>query len=319
LIFNANLSLFYSKGFVMRLILVSLVLFSCHTVWAEESFEPVNDLLITDTSNTPVDAIESRLNAESINEELKFSLIPHKPTYLLPFNYNQKIKDYTLYESRDDLKDLQQTEIKYQISFKIPLFHHLGDLPLSGYFAYTQSSFWQAYNTEASSPFRETNYEPELFLRWTPDKNIAHGWYLKAVSGGFAHQSNGRSEPISRSWNRLNANVIVGKENVAIVFNPWYRFEESALEDDNADLLDYYGHGEVAFIYKNADRVFSLISRNNIESGFSKGSIRASLSFPLFENVRGYVQAFSGYGNSLIEYNVYTNTIGIGFSINDFL
>jgi len=304
----------------MRFILWSLLLIS-YASFAEENTALIVDETPSDTqenTQTTVSAIDKRLKAESKHEELKFSLIPHRPTYLLPFNYNQKIQNYSLYESRDDLKNLQRTEIKYQISFKIPLFHHIGDLPVSGYFAYTQASLWQAYNTDESAPFRETNYEPEMFLRWQVNEALPSNWSLKGIRVGFAHQSNGRSDPISRSWNRLNADFVFGKENVAIGLTPWYRIEEGS-KDNNPDLLDYYGHGEMTFVYKNADRVFSLISRNNLESGFSKGSVRASLSFPLFENVRGYVQVFSGYGNSLIEYNVYTNTVGIGFSINDFL
>jgi len=266
-----------------------------------------------------VSAIDQRLDDETKVEESKFSLVPHKPTYFLPFNFNDKLTDYSLYEDSESLNNIQQTEIKYQISFKVPLIHHIGDLPLSAYIAYTQTSFWQAYNADESSPFRETNYEPELFLRWDVNKELTSNWFLKGVSMGFTHQSNGRSEPISRSWNRLNSSLVFGKENIAIAITPWYRIEEAESDDDNPDLLDYYGHGQMTFVYKNADHVFAITTRNNIESGFSKGSLKASLSFPLFENVKGYVQVFSGYGNSLIEYNVYTNTIGIGISINDFL
>jgi len=238
-------------------------------------------------------AVDDRILAEKMNEASKFSLIPHQPTYLLPFNFNDKIQDYSAY--KDEGSKEQQIETKYQISFKTPIFHHM------------------------SSPFRETNYQPEMFLRWKSTKELGNDWNFKAASFGFTHESNGRSDPISRSWNRLSTSLIFSKHNFVVAIEPWYRIPESLEDDNNPDLLDYYGHGKITLVYKYHDTVFSLISRNNLESGFSKGSTKVSLSFPVVENVRGYIQAFSGYGNSLIEYNLYTNTVGVGISLTDFL
>lgn len=262
-------------------------------------------------------AIDERLKDEARSERFDFSLLPHKPNYILPVYFNENIKDSERSVDENGESTSQQAEVKFQISIKMPLFHELADLPISGYVAYTQVSFWQAYNTSESSPFRETNYEPEAFLVWDTDQELLLGWRLKSAHLGFTHQSNGRTEPTSRSWNRLNTALVFDKENLVVEINPWYRFEDS--DDDNPDLLDYYGHGQVVFAYKYDENVYSLISRNNIESGFSKGSINASWSFPLYGKVKGYVQVFSGYGNSLIEYNQYTNTVGLGISIADFL
>ena len=71
--------------------------------------------------------------------------------------------------------------------------------------AYTQLSFWQVYNTEFSSPFRETNYEPEILLNYRTDTDL---WGLRSrfIQVGLNHQSNGRGRPLSRSWNRFMAN-----------------------------------------------------------------------------------------------------------------
>lgn len=263
------------------------------------------------------DVIDQRQEDESTTEKLDFSILSHKPNYILPLYFNDKIQDYELYQDANGNSTSQRNEIKYQISIKVPVFHQIADLPISGYFAYTQVSFWQAYNTKESAPFRETNYEPEAFLVWDADQDIALGWHLKTASFGFTHQSNGRSEPTSRSWNRLNGSLVFNKDNLVININPWYRFSES--DDDNPDLLDYYGHGQVLVAYKNNEHVYSIVSRNNIESGFSQGSLKASWSFPLYGKIKGYVQVFSGYGNSLVEYNEYTNTVGLGISITDFL
>lgn len=264
-------------------------------------------------------AIDTRISQEKELDEVYFSLIPHKPTYVLPVVYNQNIQTYDVYpQNEDGSNQQQQLEMEFQISFKMPVLVGITDLPISLYFAYTQVSYWQAYNAEHSSPFRETNYEPEFFATWKKDTDIGLGWTFKLASLGLTHQSNGRGESLSRSWNRLNANAIFEKQNLVIDVNPWYRFSESE-DDDNPDLLDYYGHGKITIAYKINSHTLSLMSRNNLESAFSKGALEASWSFPIRNKVRGYVKVFSGYGNSMIEYDQYTNTIGVGISITDWL
>jgi len=282
------------------LFLICLFLFSFYTV-AEES------------------PIDQRIAQEKNIQEVKFSIIPHKPNYLLPVTFNQKIQSYAVYKDTLSDEKLQDIEIKFQISFKIPLLVDIAELPISVYFGYTQVSLWQAYNAVNSSPFRETNYEPEIMSLWHQDKSLGLGWKFKLASLSFTHQSNGRSDPISRSWNRIESNLLFERGNLTVAMNPWLRIEESASEDNNPDLLDYYGHGKIYVFYKYQDNSFSLLSRNNLESGFSKGAIEFAWSFPVHGRVRGYFQVFSGYGNSLIGYNEYTNTIGLGISLTDWL
>ena len=289
----------------MRFICFIWVMFST-TAFSETT--TISDFIISDSEEPS--AIDERIDEEAKVERSNFSIIPHKPNYLLPVYFNQKLQD-------TDSKP-QRSEVKFQISFKVPLFQSIGNMPISAYVAYTQLSYWQAYNTEYSSPFRETNYEPEAFLVWETDQALGLGWRLKATTFGFAHQSNGKTEPTSRSWNRLEGSLIFdNNNNLVVTVNPWYRLEDS--DDDNPGLLDYYGHGQIITAYKYNEHVFSVTSRNNIESSFSKGSVQGSWSFPLYGKVKGYVQVFSGYGNSLIEYDQYTNTVGLGISISDFL
>ena len=48
--------------------------------------------------------------------------------------------------------------------------------------------------------------------------------------------------------------------------------------------------------YKWRGHVFSILSRNNLESGFSRGSVEGTWSFPRgnYKYVKGYVQGFTG-------------------------
>ncbi|WP_435236234.1 phospholipase A [Psychromonas sp. PT13] len=287
-------------------------------------FFPVYILLaVTSSAAMASSSIDQRLKEEEKLKELSFSIIPHKPNYLLPFTYNEMIKDYDVYQGAYSEGEQRSIEMKFQVSFKIPLFAidrvPLFNDPIAFYFGYTQTSFWQAYSTDNSSPFRESNYEPEFFAVWQSDKKLSDNWDFKFATASFTHQSNGQTGDLSRSWNRIEGNFIFENNNLAITATPWYRIPESSNEDDNADLLDYYGHGKLAAIYTLGNNTFTLTSRNNLESDFSKGSVSLDWSFPVGSHVRGYVQVFSGYGNSLIEYNEYTNTIGLGISLTDWL
>ena len=81
--------------------------------------------------------------------------------------------------------------------------------------------WWRLSNSDESSPFRETNYEPQLFLGFATDYNFA-GWTLRDVEMGYNHDSNGRSDPTSRSWNRLYTRLMAENSNWLVEVKPWY-------------------------------------------------------------------------------------------------
>ncbi|ABM05176.1 Phospholipase A(1) [Psychromonas ingrahamii 37] len=276
-------------------------------------------LLFSAATRAEESAVDQRIEQENKLQKDRFSIIPYKPNYLLPFTFNNNIQSYDADKGVAASDRLQPVEIKFQLSFKTPVLVDIADLPLTLYFGYTQVSFWQAYNSGNSSPFRETNYEPEMFLRWVHDTKLGGDWHFKLATLNLAHQSNGKTEPGSRSWNRIESNIVLENGNITLAFNPWFRLPEDAKNDNNPDLLDYYGHGKIYALYQINKHNFSITSRNNIESGFSKGSLELNWSVPLHGSIRGYFQVFSGYGNSLIEYNQYTNTVGLGISLTDWL
>jgi phospholipase A1 len=138
---------------------------------------------------------------------------------------------------------------------------------------------------------------------------------------GFVHQSNGIGEPISRIWNRIFASFIFEKGHLVFSIKPWYRVPENSKDDNNSDVTDYMGHGEVEAAYKWNRNTFAVMSRNNLESDFRKGGIEATWSFFLcnYKYIKGYIQGFTGYGQSLTDYDSNETTLGIGFATTDVL
>jgi phospholipase A1 len=245
-----------------------------------------------------------------------FDVRPHKPTYLLPIRYSDRVNErpFTPQQAGVDEASLDSVEAKFQISFKFKLVDWTESIGASMWAGYTQQSQWQVYNGNISRPFRETNYEPELMLAWHPDREWG-GWRWRLFTLGLVHQSNGRADPLSRSWNRVYAQFGVEKGNFMLLVRPWLRLSEMEEEDDNPDITKYLGYGDLIVSWRKGEHVLSGVARLNTGSG--KGSVQATWGFPLVRRVSGYVQVFSGYGESMIDYNHYQNTIGIGFSLAD--
>ncbi len=242
-----------------------------------------------------------------------FRLLPHKLNYLLPVRASSQVNRRPASPGPGptlgvDLP-LDDIEAKFQFSFKVKAWENLfgdnGDLWL----AYTQQSNWQLYNGGLSSPFRETNYEPEAILSLRTDATLL-GWRWRLLNLGFVHQSNGRPEPLSRSWNRVYAQFGLERGNFTLLLRPWLRLPEHAETDDNPDIRRYLGSGDVRLAWGRGGHVLSALGRY---SGSGKrGGLQLDWAFPITGALKGYVQLSSGYGESLIDYNHAQKTLGIG-------
>ncbi|HHJ14029.1 MAG TPA: phospholipase [Gammaproteobacteria bacterium] len=264
--------------------------------------------------------IDRRIDAEKRVAHSRFGLLPHRTNYVLAAAYNSSFQNNADFQDflGDEDVGFQHVEAKFQLSIKMPLAYDLFGTRSGLYLGYTNRSFWQAYNTRQSSPFRETNHEPELWLSFYNTWKIL-GFQNTVNSIGLSHQSNGRAGVLSRSWNRVYARFIFEKDNLAFEFKPWWRIPESTDNDDNPDIDDYLGYFELGGVYKDGDNTFSLRVRNNLRSSENRGSLQLDWSFPLTRYLRGYVQWFNGYGESLIDYNHNVNSFGIGIQMTDWL
>ncbi len=241
----------------------------------------------------------------------------YNQNYLLVARYTDSVNSapyQQIFQAAGEQENLDNTEAKFQISFKLRLWT-TDDRRWGVWAAYTQQNQWQVYNADVSRPFRETNYMPELFVSYRPGLALGGGFNWNLLNVGFLHQSNGRSDTLSRSWNRIIATFGFERENFALLAKAWYPF---SYEDDNPDITDYYGYGSLTGIYKWRNHSFSLMARGNLSKG--KGAAELTWMSPrLLGPLRVYVQGFTGYGESLIDYNWNQSTIGIGISLNDAL
>jgi len=219
----------------------------------------------------------------------------------LPVTYAKTIPD-------DGRKSV---ETKFQISLAKPLFYDVFGLRESLVAAYTQTSWWQI--TKKSSPFRETNYQPEIFLNFASPKYLEKIG-IQNLKFGLLHESNGRDGSKSRSWNRayVQSDFVYG--NFSVSPRVWSVIGE---KNDNKEILNYIGHGDVRLSYNLNDHIFSLMLRNNLHfDKTNKGAAELSYMFPIFSTgVYGYLQYFTGYGESLIDYDRHTDKVGLGFVI----
>ncbi len=216
------------------------------------------------------------------------------------------------------------TEIKFAFSLKAPVVPSrvLGH-ENSVWFAYTQQSHWQAFDASHSRPFRESDYEPELIFshRLAQEGAPPPGFRPVFLNLGLVHQSNGQSDPRSRSWNRIYAQWGAEQrwangDSVALLLRPWWRLPEAAQNDNNPDIGHYLGHGDVECLYWHADKVLSLLARERaLQADFSTPLLFLSRGRPRTQALQLHVQVFTGYGESLIDYNQRHTTLGIGFSM----
>jgi phospholipase A1 len=268
----------------------------------------------------PASLLDMRWELSSDQKQGTFRVAPHKPVYILAAFHSSHANDRPTSPSEGhsvlDSLNLLDTETKFQISLKSKLWENLlgenGDL----WFGYTQSSRWQIYNAELSRPFRETDYEPELMLNFRTTYDLPFGWTGRMAGLGFTHVSNGRDIPLSRSWNRVIGWVGIDRPGWTIMARPWVRLHESPSSDDNPDIEDFMGRGELLVTRNWGAHEISALFRHSLRDGDrSRGALELNWTFPIFGELKGPLQFFTGYGESLIDYNHTANYVGLGVSL----
>lgn len=244
----------------------------------------------------------------------------HRTSYLLPFSYNDS-PNQDPWRLVTPSRTLVEPEAAFQLSFKAKVWEDVLGAPVDLWIAYTQRSFWQVYDVEGSAPFRETDYEPEALLNLRLRVHLL-GLTARFFQVGVNHQSNGQTEPLSRSWNRVVANLGLERGGLSLLVKGWYRLPESARSDDNPRVLDYLGYGELWAYYCLGRHRAAVMLRDNLDLDANRAAVQLEWSFPLVgaswptpAPVNGYVQYFLGYGESLLDHDHPVHRVGVGIAI----
>jgi phospholipase A1/A2 len=264
---------------------------------------------------------QERLDCAQEDDE-RALLQPYRDLYLLPIRSTNRVNAQPASPASAHTLatpyDLDKIETKFQFSLKTDVCHKrvnfLGFDNLRLWVAYTQQSNWQMYNARNSSPFRTTVYEPELIATFS----VANPDHLKLVNVGLVHQSNGQSGAESRSWNRL---YVQGgwdlKDNVSVLARGWWRIPENIRTDDNPDIQQYLGYGDVVLHWeKDNAQAVTVLLRNNLRMNKNRGFIQIDWAAPqpISNAAQLHFQTSYGYGESLIDYNHPQFTLGLGLS-----
>ena len=267
-------------------------------------------------------SLSDRWELDSATRKGTFRITPYKPLYVTAGRWstdpNEKpVSENPKYNYPLNNIVLGRYEARFQLSLKVKalqgIFGRHGDL----WVGYTQKSHWQIYNTTYSRPFRETNYEPELILNFATNFSL-FGLKTRMLGIAFNHQSNGRAEWLSRSWNRVILHAGFERGRWVVLLRPWLRLPDA--DDENPAITDNIGRADATVIYRTGRNLFSVVGSHSLRGGTkNRGQVQFDWTFPVTGNLRGDLQILHGYGETLIDYNHRQTTIGLAVSLVDWL
>jgi phospholipase A1 len=226
--------------------------------------------------------------------------------------------------------DYSTTEMRMQLSVRTKLASGLLPVgPADGkdslWFAYSQQSYWQIFSADISRPFRATDHEPELIYVYPTEAKLPWGGRLRYTGAGVVHQSNGQSLPLSRSWNRVY--LMTGAEwdtQWIAQAKLWRRIDRTAAEDDNPGIENYVGRSEFKLSWNiNNQHTLSTTLRHSLRPE-ANGSLHLEWLRTLGQghgdksNLRLHTEIFSGYGDTLVDFNRRRHVFRVGLSLLDF-
>ena len=264
-----------------------------------------NELVSPPSLSASIGALQ--LDNDTGPDQARFSAFfePYKDTYFVA----GAMKGHDGYEPFSG----KTTDIKFALGLKfrlfpdLPAFENLAPL----YFGYSQKSWWDI--AESSGPFKEHNYNPEIFWDYSKTSNRNGfnfvGQFIDQV--GYEHQSNGRDGSDSRSWDRfyIQRDFLVS-DRFSLGIKAW---KDVNVEAFNSDITDFLGNLRLNASYQPNERLtVNFNARQGQET--SKVSYQLDLIYRLPEwvNSQFMLSYYEGYGEALISYNQKTSSLRAG-------
>lgn len=280
-----------------------------------------------DTMPNTADATKSKIETKNIASDTskksmqkwinsEFGLQPYRTNYLLPFSIANRT-----YHSHTAGEDFKNKEAEIQVSLKLKVANNLFGLNEKYYLSYTQHAFWQIYTQ--SAPFRESLYNPEAFVIF-PISDKKSCLQMRSLKFAIAHKSNGQPNTennpayngfnLSKSINYVYTTLRLQHKTLITDLTLMTPYLGSSDLTDNPDIMKYMGYTKVKFTYFYNKNMFTLMLRGNIDS--RKGAVEGTYSYPVYKSTYLYAKVFSGYMESLIDYNHYITKFAIGVSFS---
>ncbi len=252
-----------------------------------------------------------------------FVVRTYQPNFLLPAHYASSINKTPSSPTHPDggnFAQYRKTEAELQLSLRAKVLEDVLLPNADVWVSYTQQSIWQMWNGQDSAPFRSSDYQPEaMIVVPIPEKigDLGGGWRWRMLLAGVAHESNGFGLPLSRSWNYAYVGTAFTHDDISLRARFDQRLSEAGV-DDNPHITDYIGNTELSASWLPGETTMQLTARTSFKST-KRGSLKFEWTRPVFaakpDGLRWYVQLFSGYGETMLDYNHRQNSVGLGFTL----
>lgn len=211
--------------------------------------------------------------------------------------------------------DNDDDQCKFQFSFKLNL---LWPFESGLYFGYTQLSYWRIY--DESSPFRDTNYQPEFFYMFESGNNLFNNAVIPFVDhiiiGPYYHRSNGREAgPENRSEDKYYAEIQVSYGDVYNIGARVRGFGYYRIDRDNEDINDYHNNYSAGVFFRLRSKAVQYLDKEEIAVSWGgnpldKGWYQVEIAVRILTTYiqpKLYLQYFNGYDEFMVYYDQKTN------------